>query len=407
MKCLSLILFVFISIVNAVEFSGYVENADNLTFNDSSSVTSSILLRAEGRYKMEKGEVEAVILFSSDLTDKDMFYNVKEKALLRSIYSSFMQKNLKKLNEEQLKLMENLGTIERYNSLYSESDNEYLDIDRALVKLFFDKTDLIIGKQQIAWGTGYAFNPTDIWNNKNPLDAKAPKKGLSAINIEHELGKLSTINIIFAPEVNIENSSAGIRFKSNMFDYDYSLSFIRRQTSLRKDFGLDDELRFGFDLTGQVGELFGIWSEAVLVNPDGEEALLDSAFLQFDIGVDYTFDSGTYIMAEYLYNGAGSNDYKDYNTDALVKIINGDMTGFGMHYLFLNTNHIFFDDYTASLSLLANLSDGGISYMPEIEYMFNDEIILKLYGLIGSGSEKRSEAGGSCNSVGIKVTGYF
>jgi hypothetical protein len=64
-------------------------------------------------------------------------------------------------------------------------------MDRALIKLYFGSFDLIFGKQQIAWGTGYAFNPTDTWNIKDPLNPNGAKIGVLAANLNFFFGENS------------------------------------------------------------------------------------------------------------------------------------------------------------------------------------------------------------------------
>jgi len=54
--------------------------------------------------------------------------------------------------------------------LYSFRFSDEIFLDNAFVKLRFTHFDATIGKQQISIGTGYAWNPTDVFNIKDLLD---------------------------------------------------------------------------------------------------------------------------------------------------------------------------------------------------------------------------------------------
>jgi hypothetical protein len=261
----------------------------------------------------------------------------------------------------------------------------------------------------IAWGTGYAFNPTDMWNQKNPLDVNAPKVGVNALRLEFPLGELSNLNIIGVPGPDIKSSSAGARLKSNIKGWDVSVSFSRYMNADRKILGLPERIIGGADFTGQISEV-GVWAEAAVVNykfSDMDSYETDSTYLQLDAGADYTFENGLYVMAEYYYNGLGETHHSRYRAFDLFYQYLGDMAGLGKNYLMLGTRRTFRDKYDVSLFVLTNMCDASAVFLPSVDYYFSDEVSINIGANLAAGEKEYTEFGSLYHSVQAKVTAYF
>jgi hypothetical protein len=308
-------------------------------------------------------------------------------------------------------VMENVfyDLISTPSAMALSSDQETLILDRALLKLYFKWFDFYIGKQMIAWGTGYAFNPTDIWNKKNPIDAEAPKTGVNALRMEIPFGSVSGLSIVFSPGKNFDYSSAGFRLKGNIGGYDLSMcgmSIMNEEKSLLQ---IHRKLIAGADLAGQIGDV-GIWAEGAAINPilnNGEFGNFDSIYAQVDAGLDYTFKNGLYIMVEYYYNGLGQYSHKKYTSSDFFNMLGGDMAGFAQNYLMGGFRKDLFDRYILSVFGLGNINDYSVMILPSVEYDFNDNISMNLSGQIGVGNKERSEYGSVYSSAIITFTGYF
>ena len=57
-------------------------------------------------------------------------------------------------------------------------------LDNAYVKLMFDHADVTVGKQQLSFGTGYVWNPTDVFNQKDITDPTYEQPGHNAVRLD-------------------------------------------------------------------------------------------------------------------------------------------------------------------------------------------------------------------------------
>lgn len=81
--------------------------------------------------------------------------------------------------------------------------------------------NLLIGKKRIIWGSGFAFNPTDLINPpKDPTDPNFQRAGQWTARVELPFEKF-TVSALFAPQVLYQNS--GIPFAIMKYP-DYSLA---------------------------------------------------------------------------------------------------------------------------------------------------------------------------------------
>jgi hypothetical protein len=152
------------------------------------------------------------------------------------------------------------------------------------------------------------------------------------------------------PERTIKQSAAyGIKIGSNLFNYDFSLSYVygrydlpllNRMTFIPTtnigEIDVKYQLAFprnhiiGFDVAGAIKDV-GVWAEAAMFIPEQTilttdlsllgMGILDTVILsnkpyvRYVVGLDYTFKNGIYINAQHLHgfvNERGSNNLEDY-----------------------------------------------------------------------------------------------
>ncbi|OGK07391.1 MAG: hypothetical protein A2519_21225 [Candidatus Raymondbacteria bacterium RIFOXYD12_FULL_49_13] len=395
-------------------FSGYANTGTTVMFDQDKTFSTSAEVRLEGAWKYGKhSAVEAHVLVTSALQPLDPFTAFRSGSVMDRAAGELMGDVLSYLDSSTLAIFSSSSDeIDRfvrhlpYSSFYPH-DN--VALDRALVKLFTKRFDLYIGRQMMGWGTGYAFNPTDIWNVKNPLDPKAPKLGVNALRLEAPFGAMSGISAIVSPGTDPRHSNAGIRVKTNAGRFDLSVCGMYAMSADAELLGLPKKTMAGADFAGQIFDV-GVWAEGVLVNPVYSGmgySDFDSLYAQIDAGMDYTFETGIYVMAEYYFNGLGQKKSADYSGADLTRMFGGEMDGFARHYLMLGTSKEVVAHITLSLFGLVNLNDGSGVILPGIEYLFSDNITVKVNGLISAGSRKNSEYGSAYHSLNLKVTGYF
>ncbi|MCK4978818.1 MAG: hypothetical protein KAS62_00410 [Candidatus Delongbacteria bacterium] len=404
---------------DAIKFGGYLESKLSYFAAEDEITTSNTVFRLEGNYDIgNKGKIESHLIYSYDLQSSDPFSAFKENSLYSTMFSEdlgFLFENIDSLYNDLSPegqdlfdlFMQNPTEYLPYTSLYPK---EKLNIDRALVKLYFKNFDFIFGKQQIAWGTGYAYNPIDIWNIKDPMNATAGKVGVIALNLEAYFGESSSLNVIASPGSHFDHWRYGFRVKSTLSRFDYSFSAIRDKTDDGDMLGLPEKLLLGVDFAGEIFYDIGWWGEIAFINPryDGMEfSDTDSIYVQVATGFDYTFDNEIYFMAEYYFNALGENNYKDYDIATLALTMGGGMSGLAQNYLATMLSYSFFDDYKFSLFSITNLDDISDVLVPELSYEFHENISLKLNSSIFMGSSKRTEFGGMNSSVMFSVIGYF
>ena len=86
--------------------------------------------------------------------------------------------------------------------------------------------------------------------------------------------------------------------------------------------GLPARVIAGADMAGELGDV-GVWTEVAVVNPvhQGQSYTnVDSLYMQADLGANYTFDNGLFIMGEYYYNGLGAWEPDDYTGTDLIRL---------------------------------------------------------------------------------------
>ena len=95
-----------------------------------------------------------------------------------------------------------------------------LFLDNIYIRANFKNFDLTVGKQQISLGTGYAWNPIDIFNFKQLLDPTYEQTGVNAIRAEIPIGSRSNIDLLLSPGTDWDNSVKMFQLKSGVGRYD-------------------------------------------------------------------------------------------------------------------------------------------------------------------------------------------
>lgn len=402
--------------IGKLKLTGYLENNLAALVTDSGYIYEQSNLRLEGNWDFgKKGGIETHLVLSAAWQPLNPFQNLRSGSAMENILNELVAGFSLSLDSAEQELVasltedETMGSVVKYlpYSAYYPRDN--LVVDRALLKLFFKRADLYIGRQVIAWGTGYAFNPTDVWNAKNPLDPGAPKVGVRALRLEIPYDAVSGITLVASPGIDLDHTSWGFRLKQNINGFDVSMCGMRIMNADRELMALRPLAMAGLDLAGQLGEV-GIWLESAFINPHytgNEYTAIDSLYVQLDAGLDYTFKNGLYVMGEYYYNGLGQKQWKDYNGQDLLNLMAGDMSGLGQHYIMTGLRKNLADKYDLTAFLLTNLTDLSAMILPGVEYGFTEDISLNLNVQIGAGNKKQTEYGSVYSTVILKVTGYF
>jgi hypothetical protein len=218
------------------------------------------------------------------------------------------------------------GVPEGMESFYVLDFSDRHFLDNAYLKMAFKHFDLTVGKQQISLGTGYVWNPTDVFNIKDVLDPTYEQPGHNAMRIDVSLGSEYTLTALLSPEDTWRHTAKLIQFKGNVSRFDYSLIFIEKVWRFHDYTQFDfenmnfleaPEMRqvFGGSLVGELLGM-GVWAE---YGYNRMETTKD--FHELVVGGDYTFDFQTYVMAEYYRNTLGKTDYREYNLNDWMRMM--------------------------------------------------------------------------------------
>ncbi|MGN7103302.1 hypothetical protein ACTHR6_16975 [Ralstonia holmesii] len=186
---------------------------------------------------------------------------------------------------------------------------------RGNVTLSSGDTDLRVGRQRIAWGTGRFWSPLDLLNPLNPIALEREERvGVDAVLAEHKLGPLSRVSAVYAPEHGGARSSAALNWHSNAAGVDYSLVGGR--------FGNEEVA--GVDVAGQIGAA-GVRGEFTLVH-----ATNGASYQRAVLALDYAFANTLTLSGELYYNGAGTTNPAAYDFASLFA---GKVQSVAKHYL--------------------------------------------------------------------------
>ena len=290
-------------------------------------------------------------------------------------------------------------------SSYNLSYDERIFLDNAYLKLSFKYADLTFGKQQISLGTGYAWNPTDIFNFKSLLEPTYEQPGHNAIRLDVPIGNEYSIVTIYAPGEILEKSGKLLRLKGKIPHFDYSL------IAIEKEWAFTDYLTFtpliqkrrvlGGDFAGELFGL-GVWGEVAY-----NDLEITKNFYESVIGLDYTFRSGTYLMSEYYRNTQGRTDYKEYDLNNWMQLIMAEKKAISRDQIYAFVNYPVTDFIKVGCSVITSINDGSVALIPTLSYSLFENVELFTYYNFYFGKEGKSFSTNLGNGGIARVRAHF
>lgn len=246
--------------------------------------------------------------------------------------------------------------------LIGVTDLNQLVWDRYYLKFYSPLGSLTGGKQRIAWGSGYIWNPTDVFNPVvfSFTVREEDETNVEAVRLEVPIGEAGGLDgYVTAGPI----SKKGLRAKTNFHVFDLSTSYV--------DLGNNDS-QLGFDFSG----------DAWLLSVRGEAAVKRDGLMQLMLGGDYTLDNGVGLSLEYHFNGLGKKDKANYDWAGQAA---GTIKELGMDYLYLGINKIVDEITTLKGSLLTNLNDQSFLIYPALTRSLSQNLDLSLESMILGG----------------------
>ena len=257
---------------------------------------------------------------------------------------------------------------------------------------------LRLGRQNIAWGSGFFWNPTNyIGSGKDRADFMIDNPGVDAIDAEYIQGK-SSLMANLKPGDNWYATGKAIKAATQIGHCDLAVSAFEQDTT--KAFGLDFATVVGNntiynETAWKAGE-----DNRFYISGGAEYATrsADQYYLHEVIGVNHTFAENTFLIMEYYYNQAGwnqqeadaFNSYSGSDKPALIGLKTSTfLADLRQNYLFLtfSTANFIMDDFTLSASVVWNIDDQSCLITPILRYDIGQNTYFALNTNIFSGAQ--------------------
>ncbi len=313
-------------------------------------------------------------------------------------------------------------------TLPNDKQNRHLDLDKdwqhgdqGLSRLQVDRLnlhwrstniDVSVGRQAVGFGRILIFSPLDVIAPFAPdaLDTDI-RSGVDAFKSAYNYGLDGQIGAIAVwGNDNKDNS-----FLINWTDNRHGLDLLMIAGSLR------DRTMFGVGLAGSLGTLglkgeFSVYKGIDVNEADGDRY---DSYAIAAIETWYRFDTGISLITQYLYNGPGAEDPKDYNQVLLSAPLREGLTYLlGKHYLMVAPVYEIHPLVTAQGLVIYNIVDESALLRPTLEISVSDNISLQLFWTKYVGkeprtttsflpAEPRSEFGLAGDSGGLFIKYFF
>jgi hypothetical protein len=284
---------------------------------------------------------------------------------------------------------------------YQLQDTLY--IDNMFLEFHHKLFDLTLGKQQIAPGVGYAWNPTDIFNLKDIMDPTYEQTGISAVKLSIPLAGRITLSGVLRPKQSWDKTTQYYQLKTGIGQYDLSLLYGRSQLIQSGLFGKTAQPRdlCGFNLEGELLGV-GIRSEVAVHRLNYKNNDLQYEYI---IGGDYTFKNSLYLLTEYYHSDLGTKANQTTFDDYLVYFA-GERKSLNQNYLFALAMYPLGDLLDISAFGIINLDDKSAVIAPQLIYRIFQDVEISLLGswFVGESTDEfgYQEFGGR-----VRLRAYF
>ena len=275
-------------------------------------------------------------------------------------------------------------------------------ISNAYMSISWNKLTMRIGKQPLAWGTGYVWNPTEIIAPKLAYDPSYRRDGENALKLAVSWGSGGGAEAIGVLRGTPDSAMVIGRLKENIFGFDLAAIGAWLWDTTTTPDTTRRRLLLGGQFAGEIGNI-GLWAEGGY-NLYEENPL---SYAEFVVGLDHTFTFRTHVMAEYLYYGRGFDSADDYTFTGWIERASGLRKAMGRHLVCLGADQTIISFHNVGISAIFNPVDGSGIVIPRLSLNLADNLDLSAFGLISFGDEE-SEFGAAPVKGGIlRLTGYF
>ncbi len=278
-----------------------------------------------------------------------------------------------------------------------------ISLDYVYADSAFGPVDLRIGRQPLAWGSAYAFNPTNLMNPSTLAGlAGIEPPGITAVapsitlgtqwGVEGYLGfedrnrQLKAVSDLSR----LDTLPFGVRGRGYIGMWDFSLGAARTAVYDSSGDQVITDHYAAVEAAGSVGQMMVYGETAIRLGGKGWtlKRSVDGA-----VGFRTDLGESAAVQIEYHRRGRGGGDPDAYDQQARLM---GEPAG--RDYLAVISDLVLLNDrIQAVLAGLLNLNDQSIVLMPELTYEAADDIALTLGGVVFAGP-KNSEFDGRFSS---------
>jgi len=290
--------------------------------------------------------------------------------------------------------------------------NDSIFLDNAYIKMTFPLFDLTLGRQQISLGTGYVWNPTDLFNYKSLTDPTYEQPGHDALRLDAPLSSRFNFSLLYGPEKDWKSSTKLARVKGGLGHFDFSAIFIEMIEESTDIFrgavydyysaGSKSKRRlFGGDIVGELLGL-GVWGEFAYNRVEDRDN-----FNEIDAGLDYTLDNGAYILAEYYHNEQAKSDYREFDLNDWLRYLTAETKTISRDNIYLYLNYPLTDLIHVNNSIVGSINDQSFALVPGASYSFRQNIEIDLFMSLSLGADNKAYTGEQGQSGLLRMRIYF
>lgn len=316
---------------------------------------------------------------------------------------------------QQNYLIFQFGDMAQYSGPLLLPRPERFYLDNAYLRMSFSFADFTIGRQQISPGNGYTWNPTDLFNTKDILDPTYEQPGHNAFRMDIPFTGNTTLTVLYSPGEKWNNSARMARLKTTLGHFDVSGITMLKDWSVMDYLGsIPAPATYKRWMTGadMAGELFGlgVWMEGAynnvsLIDGPAIDGIRD--FYELVAGTDYTFQSGSYIMAEWYYNTMAPSDWRQYSLNNWMWYFDATLKSLSKNQAMILFQYPASDFITTGVMTISSLSDKSIAIVPMIQWSIFEDVELVFYGNLYAGKEGRTFSSNLGNGGLVRLRAYL
>lgn len=263
----------------------------------------------------------------------------------------------------------------------TENTINYLEVDRFWLNFSYNKLQIDLGRQRIAWGTSWVWNITDLFNPLSILDFDYEERpAVDAIRLQYFSSVFTRIDFAHRFAKGKEQTTA-IQFYLNKYEYDFYFLFGYHTTRPMLGFSWSGDI---FD-AGFRGEILAS-SPPSKIKTNDYNLFKDEKRIQLStvLSLDYTFSNSLYIHTEVLFNNIGKRENLQLYTIDSRKI---GLLSSSIIELFYQVGYNLSALMRSDLIVLHNPIDKSFAVLPTISYSLMQNLDLSIIGLFLRGDQ--------------------